>query len=202
MITWTGEYTIVDGERFPVQNVTVGQAGINIQREPRVLFGYPLIETQILGDSPILQQVNDAEDKAEALFARSLPEQYAQYQHMGYIEIPSKLFPKYKYAVDFNILLYPSNVSTQRQHGWHLGHLGTVCVTLDKSVDPIPLWDRRLQLCLMLLYQEAYILKVGNWIDNTWAMAGGFRAYEYMKANGNVYEKETLKKRPGFRFWI
>ena len=144
--------------------------------------------------SEVTLESDKVEGKAEELFAKSLPEQYTQYQQVGYVEIPSKLFPKYKYVVDFNILLYPSNVSTQRQHGSYLGQLGTVCVTLDKSVDPIPLWDRRLQLCLMLLYQEAYILKVGNWIDNTWAMAGGFRAYEYMKANGDVYGKETLKK--------
>lgn|SRR3990167_6070726 len=161
-----------------------------------------VIDQEVTVPDPIILQQNDAEGKAEALFQKSLPEQYAQFKQQGYISIPSRLFPDYKYVVCQSIMLYKKNACVKCDVMFLSGDLGKVCVTLDKSVDYIPLWDCRLQFCLMLLYQEEAILKIGNWIDNKWAMSGGYTAYEYLKANGNLYETNELRRRPWYSRWF
>src|SRR3990167_842949 len=102
------------GERHTAQDQINAQieAGFiaNTEEVTRTILGYPITEMRPVTEQDLVRaresledwntptaeiqrQLQEANDKAEALFCKSLPEQHSQYKQLGYIVIPSKLFP-------------------------------------------------------------------------------------------------------------
>ena len=99
------------------------------------------------------------EKKARELFKCLQPEVYEAYKASGfkYIDFPSSIFP----------IVYRTHYRGIGVYDNAFFHIGGVCIYPGRHYSENPDTDNILTLYLMLKWDEASVLRVGNWISLT-----------------------------------